>query len=26
LSIGSYLAFVLLLKLQLPVWPAFITG
>jgi hypothetical protein len=26
LSVGSYLAFVLLLKLQLPVWPAFITG
>jgi len=26
LSIGSYLAFVKLLKLQLPVWPAFITG
>ena len=26
LSIGSYLAFVKLLRLQLPVWPAFITG
>jgi hypothetical protein len=26
LSVGSYLAFVLLLKLQFPVWPAFITG
>ena len=26
LSIGSYLAFVLLLKLQFPVWPTFITG
>ena len=26
LSIGSYLAFVVLLKLQFPVWPAFITG
>lgn len=26
LSVGSYLAFVLLLKLQLPVWPAFISG
>jgi hypothetical protein len=22
----SYLAFVLLLKLQLPVWPVFVTG
>jgi Tripartite tricarboxylate transporter TctB family len=26
LSIGSYLAFVMLLKLQFPVWPTFITG
>lgn len=26
LSIMSYLAFILLLKLQFPVWPAFITG
>ena len=26
LSIGSYLAFIVLLKLQFPVWPAFITG
>ena len=26
LAIGSYLAFVLALKLQFPVWPAFITG
>ncbi len=26
LSIGSYCAFVLLLKLQFPVWPTFITG
>lgn len=26
LSVGSYLAFVMLLKLQFPVWPAFITG
>lgn len=26
LAIGSYLAFVLVLKLQFPVWPAFITG
>lgn len=26
LSVGSYLAFVLLLKLQFPVWPAFIAG
>ncbi|MBA3771853.1 MAG: tripartite tricarboxylate transporter TctB family protein [Ramlibacter sp.] len=26
LAVGSYLAFVLLLKLQFPVWPAFITG
>lgn len=26
LSIGSYLAFIVLLKLQIPVWPAFITG
>jgi hypothetical protein len=23
---GSYLAFIALLKLQIPVWPAFITG
>ncbi len=26
LAIMSYLAFILLLKLQFPVWPAFITG
>jgi hypothetical protein len=26
LSIGSYLAFILLLQLQIPVWPTFITG
>ena len=26
LAIGSYLAFIVLLKLQFPVWPAFITG
>ena len=26
LALGSYLAFVLALKLQFPVWPAFITG
>ena len=26
LSMGSYLAFVVLLKLQFPVWPTFITG
>jgi predicted outer membrane lipoprotein len=26
LSIGSYLAFIVLLKLQMPVWPTFITG
>jgi hypothetical protein len=26
LSVGSYLAFIKLLKLQMPVWPAFITG
>lgn len=26
LAAGSYLAFVVLLKLQFPVWPAFITG
>mgnify|MGYP000093043136 CR=1 FL=1 len=26
LSIGSYMAFVMLLKLQFPVWPTFITG
>ena len=26
LAIGSYLAFVFLLKLQFPVWPWFITG
>jgi hypothetical protein len=26
LSAGSYGAFVLLLKLQFPVWPTFITG
>ena len=26
LAIGSYLAFIMLLKLQFPVWPTFITG
>lgn len=26
LSAGSYLAFIVLLKLQIPVWPTFITG
>ena len=26
LSIGSYLAFIFLLKLQMPVWPAFLVG
>ncbi len=26
LAIGSYVAFVIILKLQFPVWPAFITG
>jgi hypothetical protein len=26
LSVASYLAFVVLLKLQFPVWPTFITG
>ena len=26
LSIGSYLAFIVVLKLQMPVWPTFITG
>jgi hypothetical protein len=26
LCIGSYLAFIMLLKLQFPVWPSFITG
>ena len=26
LAIGSYLAFIVVLKLQFPVWPAFITG
>ena len=26
LAVGSYLAFILLLKLQIPVWPSFITG
>ena len=26
LAVGSYIAFVLALKLQFPVWPAFITG
>ncbi|NBW69301.1 MAG: tripartite tricarboxylate transporter TctB family protein, partial [Betaproteobacteria bacterium] len=25
-SVGSYLAFIVLLKLQMPVWPTFITG
>jgi hypothetical protein len=26
LAVGSYLAFIILLKLQFPVWPSFITG
>jgi hypothetical protein len=26
LAIMSYLAFIVLLKLQFPVWPTFITG
>lgn len=26
LAVGSYLAFIVLLKLQMPVWPTFITG
>jgi hypothetical protein len=26
LALGSYLAFIALLKLQIPMWPAFITG
>ncbi|MFC5498471.1 tripartite tricarboxylate transporter TctB family protein [Caenimonas terrae] len=26
LAVGSYLAFIVLLKLQIPVWPAFISG
>lgn len=26
LAVGSYLAFIMLLKLQMPVWPTFITG
>ena len=26
LSVGSYLAFIMLLKLQMPVWPTFIAG
>jgi hypothetical protein len=26
LAVGSYLAFIVLLKLQFPVWPSFITG
>jgi hypothetical protein len=26
LAIGSYLAFIVLLKLQIPVWPTFISG
>jgi len=26
LSVGSYMAFIVLLKLQMPVWPTFITG
>jgi hypothetical protein len=26
LAVGSYLAFIVLLKLQIPVWPTFITG
>jgi hypothetical protein len=26
LAAGSYIAFILLLKLQIPVWPTFISG
>ena len=26
LAVGSYLAFIVLLKLQMPVWPTFIAG
>jgi hypothetical protein len=26
LAVGSYLAFIMLLKLQIPVWPTFISG
>jgi hypothetical protein len=26
LAVGSYLAFIVLLKLQFPVWPSFISG
>lgn len=26
LAVGSYLAFIVLLKLQFPVWPTFVTG
>jgi hypothetical protein len=26
LAVGSYLAFIVLLKLQIPVWPSFISG
>lgn len=26
LAVGSYLAFIVLLKLQIPVWPAFLVG
>lgn len=26
LAVGSYMAFIVLLKLQIPVWPTFITG
>lgn len=26
LAVGSYMAFIVLLKLQMPVWPTFITG
>jgi hypothetical protein len=26
LAVGSYLAFIMLLKLQFQVWPTFITG
>jgi hypothetical protein len=26
LAVGSYIAFILVLKLQIPVWPSFITG
>ena len=26
LAVGSYIAFIVILKLQIPVWPSFITG